>query len=265
MFDPGEGTQHHMLNYGVSIADIDKIFITHFHGDHCLGLPGVIQGLSANRVAHEVEVFYPASGQVFFDRLRQASYFEDHSRLKPVPIFQSGVVYEDDALVIRAEKLSHDIECYGYRIEDKARLTLVPEKLEAFGIRGADVGRLKREGQFFVGGQMINIDDISETKRGKSFAFVQDTDECDGVTDLLAKTSLAVVEATYLCEDDKPSDNVAHLTVDQATRLANSAGAQQVVLTHFSTRYHDLEPLAQAARANHPAVFLAKEGDRFDF
>src|SRR2546423_6528817 len=86
LFDPGEGTQRQMLLAGLSATQITHVCVTHFHGDHCLGLAGVVQRLSLDRVEHPVEVIYPASGQVFFERLRHASAFYEVATLIPRPL-----------------------------------------------------------------------------------------------------------------------------------------------------------------------------------
>src|SRR6516162_11774108 len=86
LFDPGEGTQRQLLLAGVSATQITHVCVTHFHGDHCLGLAGVVQRLSLDRVPHAVEVVYPASGQVYFDRLRHASIFYDAAEIIPRPL-----------------------------------------------------------------------------------------------------------------------------------------------------------------------------------
>ena len=95
LFDPGEGTQRQMVRAGVSASQIHHVCITHFHGDHCLGLAGIIQRISLDGVPHEVSIHYPGSGQAYFDRLRHASIFLDRSHLRPCPIEQSGVVFDD--------------------------------------------------------------------------------------------------------------------------------------------------------------------------
>src|ERR671917_1435812 len=92
LFDPGEGTQRQMTFAGVSASEITKIFITHFHGDHCLGLPGVLQRLSLDRIAHPVDVWYPASGQEFYDRLRRCALYNDTVDVRPHPVPEGGVV-----------------------------------------------------------------------------------------------------------------------------------------------------------------------------
>ena len=94
LVDPGEGTQRQMILAGVRASRIHHICITHFHGDHCLGLAGVIQRISLDGVAHEVHVHYPASGEAYFQRLRRAGIFQDRSRLVPCPFDAPGILLE---------------------------------------------------------------------------------------------------------------------------------------------------------------------------
>src|SRR3954462_14881869 len=86
LFDPGEGTQRQMTMAGLSASQVTRICITHFHGDHALGLPGIIQRLSLDRATHSVEIYYPATGQAFFERLRHATIFMDKATIVPRPI-----------------------------------------------------------------------------------------------------------------------------------------------------------------------------------
>ena len=97
LFDPGEGTQRQMLLAGVRASEISRICITHFHGDHCLGLPGVLQRLSLDRVAHEVACYYPAEGQEFFRRLRHAAIFHDLATLREHPVGENTAGQEPAA------------------------------------------------------------------------------------------------------------------------------------------------------------------------
>src|SRR3954447_7971972 len=116
LFDPGEGTQRQLLHAGVAAGDITRICLTHFHGDHCLGLPGVVQRLSLDRVGHPVAAHYPASGQEFFDRLRHASAFHDTAVLAPCPVDADGPVARGGFGTLSAHRLDHPVDCYGYRL-----------------------------------------------------------------------------------------------------------------------------------------------------
>src|SRR5215213_4337425 len=175
LFDPGEGTQRQMLFADVSATQITKIFITHFHGDHCLGLAGVLQRLSLDRVPQTVQIFYPASGEKYLDNLTNASIYYNAANVEKVPIEKEGVCFRGKDYVIESYKLEHSAESWGYRIKENDSVTLLPEKLAEFGIRGAAVGRLKTEGRLEIDGKIVLVEDFSRRKGGQSFAFVMDT------------------------------------------------------------------------------------------
>ncbi|HEV3293316.1 MAG TPA: MBL fold metallo-hydrolase, partial [Streptosporangiaceae bacterium] len=146
LFDPGEGTQRQMLHAGVSATDLTRICVTHFHGDHSLGLAGVIQRINLDKVPHPVHAYYPASGQVYFDRLRQATAYHQTAEVPEHPIRSSGPVPVPDApFVMEAVALSHPVDSYGYRLIEPGGRRLLPEKLAEFGLRGPIVGKLQRQ------------------------------------------------------------------------------------------------------------------------
>lgn len=119
LFDPGEGTQRQMALSRVEPREITRILITHFHGDHCLGLAGLLRRLSLDRVPGPIHLYFPASGEVYFERALQASIYEQVTELVPHPIKAPSVIHEDDKLLIRTERLSHGVDTIGYRVEDK--------------------------------------------------------------------------------------------------------------------------------------------------
>jgi ribonuclease Z len=239
LFDPGEGTQRQMTLAGVSGSSITRICVTHFHGDHCLGLPGVIQRLSLDRVAHAVPVHFPASGIQYWDRLRHAAIFDDTAVLRPRPVTERGVVDEGPPLRVVAVPLDHGAPVFGYRLEEPDGRRMIPERLEALGVRGPDVGRLQREGAIDVGGRRVTMAETSEHRRGHRVAFVMDTRLCDGAFELAEGADLLVCEATFVSADERLAAEYRHLTAAQAARIAAESGARRLVLTHFSQRYPD--------------------------
>ncbi|MEZ7007786.1 ribonuclease Z [Streptomyces sp. AD55] len=245
LFDPGEGTQRQMLRAGVAAHDLNRICVTHFHGDHSLGLAGVIQRINLDRVPHPVTAHYPRSGQRFFDRLRYATAYRETVGVTEAPVDADGVLARTPGYTFEARRLSHPVESFGYRLTEPDGRRMLPERLAEHGIRGPDVGRLRREGS--LGG--VTLDEVSEVRRGQRFAFVMDTRLCEGAYALAEGCDLLVIESTFLDEDEELAVEHGHLTAAQAAGVAREAGVRHLVLTHFSQRYGDPEEFARQARA----------------
>jgi len=245
LFDPGEGTQRQMLRAGVAAHDLNRICVTHFHGDHSLGLAGVIQRINLDKVPHQVTAHYPRSGQRFFDRLRYATAYRETVPLTEAPVHSDGVLAETPAYTLEARRLSHPVESYGYRITEPDGRRMLPERLAAHGIKGPDVGRLQREGSL----RGVTLQEVSEVRRGQKFAFVMDTRLCDGARELAQDCDLLVIESTFLDEDRELAVEHGHLTAGQAARVARDGGVRHLVLTHFSQRYGDPSEFERQARA----------------
>ncbi|MEU4212312.1 ribonuclease Z [Streptomyces sp. NPDC026206] len=246
LFDPGEGTQRQMLRAGVAAHDLNRICVTHFHGDHSLGLAGVVQRINLDRVPHPVTAHYPASGQRFFDRLRYATAYKETVKLAEEPVAGTGAVLaRTDSYILQARRLSHPVESYGYRLVEPDGRRMLPELLAAHGISGPDVGRLQREGAV----RGVTLDQVSEVRRGQRFAFVMDTRLCAGVHELAEGCDMLVIESTFLDDDETLATDHGHLTAGQAGRVAAEAGVRHLVLTHFSQRYDDPAVFERQARA----------------
>jgi ribonuclease Z len=256
LFDPGEGTQRQMTLAGLAASAITRICITHFHGDHCLGLPGIIQRLSLDG-AGTVTVHYPASGQAYFDRLRRASIFASREKLECRPIEKSGVLHSDDAFVFEAQRLDHDVDCYGFRLAEKEQFRLRQEKLDAAGLKGPVVGELLKKGSVGV----HRREDFGEMRPGQTFAFVMDTRPCEGARTLAKGADLLVCESTYHSAETELARESGHMTALQAGTLARDAGVRRLVIGHFSQRYDDPEILAAEARTVHREVVVAVDPD----
>lgn len=244
LFDPGEGTQRQMLRAGVAAHDIHRICVTHFHGDHSLGLAGVIQRINLDRVPHPVAAHYPASGQHYFERLRYATAYRETVLLDEVPVAADGVLAATPAYTLEARRLSHPVESFGYRLTEPDGRRMLPERLAALGVRGPDVGRLQREGVL----DGVTLEQVSEVRTGQRFAFVMDTRLCEGVHALAEGCDMLVIESTFLDEDGQLAVDHGHLTVGQAARAARDAGVRHLVLTHFSQRYSDPDLFERQAR-----------------
>ncbi|RDI21037.1 ribonuclease Z [Lentzea flaviverrucosa] len=259
LFDPGDGSQRQLLRSGAAASDITRICITHFHGDHCLGVPGIVQRLSLDRVQHTVHAHYPQSGAHFFERLRHASAFYDAADVKEVPVVEDGEIADGKFGRLEAYALDHGIDSVGYRLVEPDGHRMLPEKLKEHGIQGPAVRTLQQQGEF----NGVQLADVSEPRKGQRFAFVMDTRLCDNVFELADNADMLVIESTYLARDTKLAGDHGHLTAQQAARVAQDCRVRKLVLTHFSQRYDDpAEFLAEAAAEFDGEIVIAKDLDR---
>ena len=265
LFDPGEGTQRQMLFAGVTATQITRICITHFHGDHCLGLPGVLQRMSLDRVPQLVDVHYPGQNQAVFDRLRHAALFRDVLNLRERPVSQAGTVASTPSFRLDARPLSHSTPTFGYQLAEPDGRRMLPGRLAALGIAGPDIGRLQREGSLPAAGRLVTLEEVSEPRRGQRFAFIMDTRLCDAAFALADQADMLVCESTFADSEAALARDYGHLTARQAGRIAAEAGARLLVLTHFSQRYDpaDGQRLAgEAASAFGGEIVLARDLSR---
>jgi len=265
LFDPGEGTQRQMQFARVTAHQITHLCITHFHGDHCLGLPGVLQRMALDQVRHAVEVCYPAENRAVFTRLRHATLFHDTLDLREHPVTADGPVLATPAFRLAARRLSHRVPTAGYQLTEPDGRRMLAGKLAAHGIAGPDVGRLQRDGRLTAGGREVTLAEVSEPRPGQRFAFVMDTRLCDAAFTLAEGADMLVCEATFATAEAALARDYGHLTAAQAGRIAAEAGVRLLVLTHFSQRYGEAgEPrLAdEAAAVFGGQVVLAHDLDR---
>jgi ribonuclease Z len=264
LFDCGEGTQRQMIFSELSATQITKILITHFHGDHCLGLAGIFQRLSLDKVPHTVQLFYPKSGQKFVNNLRNASIYNNLAEIEEVPFENEGVIFSSKKLKVETLKLSHTVESFGYRIIENDSFTMLPKKLNKFGIQGRNIGKLKDAGEIEINGKIIKVEDCGEFKRGQVVAFVMDTRICENAYKLAENADLLVCESTYLKSETTDAHKNGHLTATQAAEIAKKSNANLLALTHFSQRYLHTQDFLKEAKPIHEYSIAMKDGDFVD-
>lgn len=254
LFDPGEGTQRQMTAAGVPAGRITRICLTHVHGDHCFGLPGVLSRMALDGVDHPVHLHYPASGEEVVRALVSVATPGTDLRLHP-----HGAAGEI-APGLEVRPLLHRVETYGFRLTEPDGRTLLPERLADAGVEGPDVGRLQRAGSLHG----VRLEDVSVPRPGQRFALVMDTAPCPGAEELAEGADLLVAESTFADDDVRLAEQHRHLTAGQAGELAAAGRAGTLLLTHFSSRYPDVAPLAEQARvrAGGSTVLAAQDLDR---
>jgi ribonuclease Z len=288
LFDPGEGTQRQMLLAGVASSDVTRICVTHFHGDHCFGLPGVFSRLALDQVAHPVHCHYPASGKAEFDRLRWVPDAYAAQVLREVPAAGEAALLADEPFgTLTARRLRHRVEAYGYRIEEPPGRRMLPDRLAELGIAGPDIGRLQREGRVEVPAadglqgpaqeptqgaaqettqsatRTVTLEEVSVERPGQVAAFIMDTGLCDAIDALADGADLLVIEATYLAQHAQLAAEYFHLTAGQAAAAAARCHVRTLVLTHFSSRYTDMSEFEREVREHFDGeLVVAADFDR---
>jgi ribonuclease Z len=252
LFDPGEGTQRQMAFASLASSSINRVCVTHFHGDHCLGLGGIIQRASLDRITHPLYVHFPASGAQYFERLRYASIYYPAAEIIPSPVRELpslAVIADTPTYTLYAHALDHGVPTIGYRLEEKSGRRFVPELLAAAGVSGPLVGALSRQGSVTIDGRTVTVDQVSTHRRGSVVAFVMDTRPCAGALALARDADILVMEATYTAEDQSLATEHGHSSSADAARTALEANAKQLAITHFSQRYASTEQHVREARA----------------
>jgi ribonuclease Z len=268
LFDPGEGAQRQLTLANISASSIHHICITHFHGDHCLGLAGILQRLGLDRCAHPVHIYYPESGQAYFERLCGAAIFKSEMELIPHPVRQMPdtlqSLYSSEEYTLKTLPLEHSVPTIGYRLEECAKRRFLPEKLESMGIHGAMVGELERKGILQCQGRAIRLEEVTVPRPGSAFAFVMDTRSCRGALELARNADLLVMEATYTSEHHDLAGVYYHSTAEDAAKTALESGAHKLALGHFSQRYSDTRQHLIEAGKIFPDVVVLNDLDRVD-
>lgn len=265
LFDPGEGTQRQFIFANVAPTVIKRIFISHFHGDHSLGLGSILMRLNLDKVTHPIHCYYPASGKKYFDRLRYGTIYHETIKVVEHPVHEEGVVEDDGKFRIEAKFLEHGVDNIGWRITEPDVRKFESDKLDAAGIKGPMVRELQKQGFIVVDGKKIGLDDVSWIRKGDSIAVVIDTRYCQNAIDLARNARLLLCESTYMDEERELAHKHYHLTAKQAATIAKEAGAQQLVLTHFSARYLNLKLIENEARSIFPNTQVAEDLKVFPF
>ncbi len=261
LFDPGEGTQRQFIFANVAPPCVTRIFVSHFHGDHCLGLGSMLLRLNLDRVTHPIHCYYPASGKRYFDRLRYSTIYHEQIHVIEHPVSEDGVVHDDGRFKIEARFLHHGCDNVGWRITEPDRRKFDAEKLAAAGIRGPLIRDLIKDGHL----NGVSLDDVSWIRHGDVLAVVIDTRICPAAHALAKDARLLLCESTYLDEHQKMAHKHFHLTATQAAQIARDASAKQLVLTHYSARYPHSRPFEDEARKVFPNSHAAHDLKVFDW
>ncbi|MAH33084.1 ribonuclease Z [archaeon] len=259
LVDCGEGTQRQLKIAGVKLTKITKILISHLHGDHVLGLPGMIQSMSSADYNDILDIYGPVGTKKFVENLFKTFLFDRKIEIR-VRDIKSGRFSESDDMILEAQSLEHNVDTLGYSIIEKDRRKINLKFTKKLGIPdGPLLGKMQDGKNIVWKGKKINVDDATDIVKGKKATIISDTVPCKGA-DMLAKDSdLLISEATYASDLEDKSIEYGHMTSKQAAELANRTGSKKLVLTHFSARYKNTLKLEEDARDYFDDVLCAED------
>lgn len=266
LFDPGEGTQRQFIFADVAPPVVTRMFISHFHGDHCLGVGSMLMRLNLDKVVHPIHCYYPASGKRYFDRLRYGTAYHETISVVEHPVERpGGIVHDDGHFRVEARFLDHGIDNVGWRITEPDSIRFEKEKLKSAHISGPMVKTLERQGWIIVDERRVSLNEVAYVRRGDSIAVIIDTRPCQAALELANNARMVVCESTYLSSEEDLAVCYKHMTAAEAAKLAKDAQAHTLILTHFSARYTDSSVFEQEARPIFPNTIAANDLDRFSF
>ncbi|MED4855396.1 ribonuclease Z [Bacillus atrophaeus] len=240
LFDCGEATQHQILHTSIKPRKIEKIFITHMHGDHVYGLPGLLGSRSFQGGEDELTIYGPKGIRAFIETSLNVTATRLTYPLAIIEI-EEGVIFEDDQFTVTAKPVIHGVPAFGYRVQEKDMPgALKADLLKEMKIPPGPIYQKIKQGEEVTleDGRVINGRDfLDEPKKGRVVAFSGDTRVCSNVKELAEDADVLVHEATFAKGDDKLAHDYFHSTTEQAAKTAKEAGAKKLILTHISARY----------------------------
>ncbi len=272
LFDCGEGTQHQIMKSNLKSSQIKKIFITHMHGDHIYGLPGLLATLGLSGNSNGIDLYGPSDLQNFVSSALKNSYCKLSFPLNFFKVedyaLNNEYLFEDDKLTVRCANLKHRLPAYGYRVTEKdkpGRFDI--EKAKQLNIPPGPIYSKLQSGEMIKldDGRTFQGSDFSGKKRkGESFVYCTDTIFTNRAVELSKNADLLVHEATFSEKDESMAYEKLHSTTIMAAKTALLSNTKKLILTHLSPRYTRKSPimpsdLLEEAKNIFPNTFLASD------
>ena len=269
LIDCGEGTQIQLRKFGIKAGKINHIFISHLHGDHIFGLPGLISTIALGGKKGELHIYSHSELKMMMDHLMKfMNEFDDFKVVYHPLNFRSRVViYEDSKIIVDSFPLKHRIPCCGFIFREKPHeLHLRGDKIDYLNIPIRDRVEIKGGADYHTTeGKIIPNQELTlPSDPVRSYAFCTDTVCRKQIIPIIENVDLLYHEATFSDELSDLALKTYHTTARQAAQLACEAGVKKLIIGHFSSRYKSVKPLVDEARVVFPNTFPANDGDRFE-
>ena len=265
LIDCGEAAQIQLRKYGVRIQKIEHIFISHLHGDHIYGLPGLLGTMHLLGRNKELHVHSPEGLQKIIEVIHE--YSDTHLRF-PLHFHvtdpnKSAILFEDEKITVSAFPLSHRIPCTGFLFREKPALrNVIKEKLQQYHVPFAYINKIRAGEDFRTdeGTVVSNTELTMPPSPVRTYAYCSDTSYSESLIEHIHGVDLLYHEATFSKDLSERAKETCHSTAEDAATIAKKAEVKRLLIGHFSARYNDLQPLLDEARAVFPDTLLAEEG-----
>ena len=259
LFDCGEGSQRQMLMYGVNHAALRAIFISHIHGDHVIGIPGLLRTMALNRRTTPIDIFVPKGCE---GAIKALIGFDKASMGYGVNVkaVNAGSIYDGKGFKISAFKLNHSVPSFGYAFKENDKTHFIKEKAISAGLEGRMFSELLKKGSMKVGKKLVKASDVTTKEKGLAFAYVADTRPTSSTAVKARGNDILIHEATYASDLETLAKERMHSTAAEAATIAKKASVKRLILFHVSARYKDGRKLASEAKAIFNNSEVAKDG-----
>ncbi len=259
LFDCGESTQTSLMKSSLSLMKIKRIFITHFHGDHFLGLPGLIQTMSFYGRTDQLEIYGPIGASSVLGNLLSLGYYSLNFEIRIEELRGSGSVDFGEYSVAYAQA-NHTIPALSFSLVEKDYAKLEESKIKELKVPRRLLEKIRREGSALVDGRTIRIEDISGgVRKGRKVSYSGDTRRDANLLELFRNSTVLIHESTGERGNESKVISYGHSTGMDAALQARNSNSKKLVLVHFSPRYNDINPILEEARSVFSNVVAAEE------
>lgn len=249
LLDCGEGTQKQMMKLGVSFMSVDNVFITHFHGDHFLGLLGLVQSMSFNGRSKDLNIYGPKGAVNILSSALNIGYYRLGFKVK-VTELEAGTTYDFGKFYLDTLKNDHTVPAISYRFREKDLVRIDRKKAEEAGVPMRLLETLRRDGQVTAKGQTFYLWQVSGGIRpGRRVVYTGDTRPFDGMVGFSQGADVLIHETTTDSSLEPKVNEFGHSSSRQAAEIAKKAGVRRFYLFHYSPRYESPEPMLKEARS----------------
>lgn len=241
LFDCGEGTQRQFRKAEINPCKLTRLCITHWHGDHVLGVPGLLQTLALNGYNKTLNVYGPKRTKQFMELMYKLFVFQGKIKIN-IEEKDAGGVFETEKFYIESQPLKHGTFCNAYAFVEKDKIRIKKDKLKRLKIKPADRKKLQQlaEGKNIeINSKIIKAKEMTYKQKGKKICIILDTTFTENAVKIAKNSDLLICEATYT-EKDRAAE-YKHLTAKQAAEIAKRAKVKKLILTHLSQRYDGKE------------------------